>query len=43
MDAESSHLKDEDYRHEGLVGTVTSPIREQGTGEIIYLQNGVRR
>lgn len=43
MDAESSHLKDEDYRHEGLVGTVTSPIREHGTGEIIYLQNGVRR
>lgn len=43
MNAESSHLKDEDYRHEGLVGTVTSPIREQGTGEIIYLQNGVRR
>ncbi len=23
MNAESSHLKDEDYRHEGLVGTVT--------------------
>ena len=43
MNAESSHLKDEDYRHEGLVGTVTSPIREHGTGEIIYLQNGVRR
>lgn len=43
MNAESSHLKDEDYRHEGLVGTVTSSIREHGTGEIIYLQNGVRR
>lgn len=43
MNAESSHLKDEDYRHEGLVGTVTSSIREHGTREIIYLQNGVRR
>jgi len=43
MNAESSHLKEEDYRHEGLVCTVTSPIREHGTGEIIYLQNGVRR
>jgi membrane protein implicated in regulation of membrane protease activity len=43
MNAESSHLKDEDYRHEGLVCTVTLPIRENGTGEIIYLQNGVRR
>jgi membrane protein implicated in regulation of membrane protease activity len=43
MNAESSHLKEEDYRHEGLVCTVTSPIRENGTGEIIYLQNGVRR
>jgi membrane protein implicated in regulation of membrane protease activity len=43
MNAESSHLKDEDYRHEGLVCTVTLPIRENGTGEVIYLQNGVRR
>jgi membrane protein implicated in regulation of membrane protease activity len=43
MNAESSHLKDEDYRHEGLVCTVTSPIRENGTGEIHYMQNGVRR
>lgn len=43
MNAESSHLKEEDYRHEGLVCTVTLPIRENGTGEIIYLQNGVRR
>ena len=43
MNAESSHLKDEDYRHEGLVCTVTMPVRENGTGEIIYMQNGVRR
>jgi membrane protein implicated in regulation of membrane protease activity len=43
MNAESSYLKDEDYRHEGCVGTVTIPIRENGTGEIIFLQGGVRR
>src|SRR6202166_4432188 len=43
MNTESSHLKDEDYRHEGLVCTVTMPVRENGTGEIIFMQNGVRR
>jgi membrane protein implicated in regulation of membrane protease activity len=43
MNAESSHLKDEDYRHAGLVCTVTMPIRANGTGEIIYMQGGVRR
>jgi membrane protein implicated in regulation of membrane protease activity len=43
MNAESSHLKDEDYRYEGLVGTVTVPIRANGTGEIVFLQEGVRR
>jgi membrane protein implicated in regulation of membrane protease activity len=43
MNEESSHLKDEDYRHEGVVCTVTMPIRENGTGEVIYMQNGVRR
>ncbi|HMI53882.1 MAG TPA: NfeD family protein [Candidatus Saccharimonadales bacterium] len=43
MNEEGSHLKDEDYRHEGLVCTVTSPIRENGTGEVVFLQAGVRR
>jgi membrane protein implicated in regulation of membrane protease activity len=43
MNAESSHLKDEDYRYEGLLGTVTIPIRANGTGEIVFLQGGVRR
>jgi membrane protein implicated in regulation of membrane protease activity len=43
MNAESSHLKEEDYRYEGLVGTVTIPIRANGTGEIVFLQGGVRR
>jgi membrane protein implicated in regulation of membrane protease activity len=43
MNAESSHLKDEDYRPEGLVCTVTMPVRGTGTGEVIFMQNGVRR
>jgi len=43
MNAESSHLKDEDYRPEGLVCTVTMTVRGNGTGEIIFMQNGVRR
>jgi membrane protein implicated in regulation of membrane protease activity len=43
MNAESSHLKDEDYRYEGLVGTVTVPIRANGIGEIVFLQGGARR
>jgi ABC-type transport system involved in cytochrome c biogenesis permease subunit len=43
MNAESSHLKDEDYRPEGLVCTVTMPVRANGTGEIVFMQNGVRR
>jgi len=43
MNEESSHLKDEDYRHEGLICTVTVPIREKGTGEVVFLQAGVRR
>jgi membrane protein implicated in regulation of membrane protease activity len=43
MNEEGSHLKDEDYRHEGLVCTVTSAIRENGTGEVVFLQGGVRR
>jgi len=43
MNEESSHLKEEDYRYEGLVGTVTIPIRANGTGEIVFLQGGVRR
>ena len=42
MNAESSHLKEEDYRHEGLVCTVTVPIRENGTGEVVFLQAGSR-
>jgi hypothetical protein len=43
MNEEGSHLKDEDYRHEGIVATVTMPIRENGIGEIVFLQGGVRK
>jgi len=36
-------LKDEDYRIEGSVGTLSMPIRENGTGEIIFPLAGTRR
>lgn len=38
-----SPLKDEDYRIEGSVGTLSMPIRENGTGEIIFSLAGARR
>lgn len=38
-----SQLFTEDFRMEGLVGTVNVAIRENGTGEIIFSQNGARR
>jgi hypothetical protein len=43
MRASEAHLNDADYRIEGSVGTVSVPIRDNGTGEIIFLQGGVRR
>jgi membrane protein implicated in regulation of membrane protease activity len=36
-------LKSEDYRIEGSVGTLSMPIRENGTGEIIFSLGGARR
>lgn len=36
-------LKTEDYRIEGSVGTLSMPIRQNGTGEIIFSIAGVRR
>jgi membrane protein implicated in regulation of membrane protease activity len=38
-----STLYDSDYRMEGLLGHVSIGIREGGTGEIIFSQEGVRR
>jgi membrane protein implicated in regulation of membrane protease activity len=37
------NLNPADYRMTGVLGYVSSPIREKGTGEIIYSQEGVRR
>jgi predicted Ser/Thr protein kinase/membrane protein implicated in regulation of membrane protease activity len=36
-------LDPEDYRMEGVLGTVSSTIRPGGTGEIIFTQEGARR
>jgi len=36
-------MKSEDYRMEGSLGTISMPIRENGTGEIIFSMAGVRR
>ena len=33
----------EDTRTEGAIGTISMSIRENGTGEIIYSMNGIRR
>jgi membrane protein implicated in regulation of membrane protease activity len=37
------NLDPDDYELVGLVGTVSSPIREGGTGEILFSQQGTRR
>ena len=38
-----SHLQDADYRLEGAVGSISVPIRNGGTGEVIFSLGGVRR
>lgn len=38
-----SPMKAEDYRLEGAVGMVSMPIRENGTGEVIFSLGGTRR
>lgn len=43
MRATDEPMKDEDYRIEGSVGTLSMPIRQNGTGEIIFSIAGVRR
>jgi membrane protein implicated in regulation of membrane protease activity len=37
------NLDPADFRMEGILGRVIVPIREQGTGEIVYSQAGTRR
>jgi membrane protein implicated in regulation of membrane protease activity len=41
--ATSTAMLDWDYRVEGTVGTVSMAIRENGTGEVIFEQNGARK
>jgi membrane protein implicated in regulation of membrane protease activity len=36
-------MHDWDYRLEGVVGTISMPIREKGIGEMIFEQDGARR
>lgn len=36
-------MRSEDYRLPGVIARVTSSIRENGTGEVVYVQNGVRQ
>ena len=43
MNTTDAPMKSEDYRIEGSVGTVSMPIRENGTGEIIFSLGGARR
>ena len=38
-----SQLNEADYRVEGSVGTISIPIRKEGTGEVIFSLGGVRR
>jgi membrane protein implicated in regulation of membrane protease activity len=38
-----AQMLDWDYRIEGTVGTVSSPIREDGIGEVIFEQKGARK
>ena len=43
MLSDDKPLSNDDYRIEGSVGTLSLPIRERGTGEIIFSLAGVRR
>ena len=43
VQATDSQLLDWDYRTEGMVGVVSMPVRENGTGEILFEQNGARK
>jgi hypothetical protein len=43
MISSDAPLSSDDYRIEGSVGLLSMPIREKGTGEIIFSLGGVRR
>jgi membrane protein implicated in regulation of membrane protease activity len=38
-----AQMLDWDYRIEGTIGTISSPIRQDGTGEMIFEQRGARK
>jgi hypothetical protein len=41
--SENENMDPADYEMVGVLGRVCSPIREGGTGEIVYTQMGTRR
>ncbi len=43
MQTNDAPMSSEDHRVEGALGTVSMPIRENGTGEIIFSLGGTRR
>ena len=43
MGAQDEPMRSEDGRVEGSIGTISMAIRANGTGEIIFSMNGVRR
>jgi membrane protein implicated in regulation of membrane protease activity len=43
MQTDNAPMTEEDRRVEGAIGTISMPIRENGTGEIIFPVDGVRR
>jgi hypothetical protein len=43
MRTSNGEMNDWDYRLEGAIGTISMPIRANGTGELIFEQDGARR
>jgi membrane-bound ClpP family serine protease len=43
MQTNDAPMSSEDHRVEGALGTISMPIRENGTGEIIFALGGTRR
>jgi len=41
--SEEAHMDPADYEMVGVLGRISSPVRAQGTGELIYSQAGTRR
>lgn len=41
--SEEAHMDAADYEMVGVLGRISSPVREGGTGELIYSQAGTRR